>query len=343
LQATGGDITQGASSTLMVSAGPTDLKAGDDITLNNSTNDFNGAVSASGADVALTDANAMTLGTVTTTGQLTLNSAGALNLGTSTVGGNLSVSSGNGNITQIGALIVVEGSVLNAGTGSILLNNAGNTLTNGVTVNAGNSLIVGDKAAAAKAAVDKAVVDKAMADKVAQDAVSQRASETGQGQVVTALDNAAMPAALVLNADMSSNVAVSSAAITTNSASTSSANSSAASVSNSAGVTVDLLSASSASTATMVAVSLPKGSSTVGVGFSFALPEAIQALSQKGSQTVDPQPSLPDGSPLPAWLRFDVSTLRFEAQAVPTGAFPLQVLVNVAGSRVMVVISERTE
>ena len=93
----------------------------------------------------------------------------------------------------------------------------------------------------------------------------------------------------------------------------------------------------------MAAVSLPKGSSTVGVGFSFALPEAIEALAQQGSQTVDPQPSLSDGSPLPAWLRFDVSTLRFDAQAVPTGAFPMQVLVTVAGTRVMVVISERTE
>ena len=332
LEATAGDITQTAG-TLTVSSGPTDLKAGDDITLDKA-NDFVGTVNVLGGnDVTLNDANAMTLGTVTTTGKLTLNSAGTLNLGTSKVGGNLSASSGNGNITQIGALIVVEGSVLNAGTGSILLNNAGNTLANGVTVIADNSLIVGDKAAA----------DKAAADKAAQDAVSQRASKTGQGQVVTALDNAAMPAPLVLNAEISSNVAVSSTTNTTNASSTGSANSSAASGINSSGVTVDLLSVSSASTTMMAAVSLPKGASTVGVGFSFALPEAIQALAQQRSQTVDPQPSLPDGSPLPAWLSFDVSTLRFEAQAVPTGAFPLQVLVTVAGSRVMVVISERTE
>ena len=160
---------------------------------------------------------------------------------------------------------------------------------------------------------------------------------------MTALDNPTMPEPLTLNALVPSNVAVSSASSMTNSSSTGSAKSLAASGSHSAGVTVDLLSASSASTTIMAAVSLPKGSSTVGVGFSFALPEAIQALALHGSQTVDPQPSLSDGSPLPAWLSFDVSTLRFEAQAVPTGAFPLQVLVNVAGSRVMVVISERTE
>jgi hypothetical protein len=360
ITSTGGNLDQ-AAGTSLVSGGTTTLNASNaglpaNITLINSTNDFTGAVSASGADVALTDANAMALGTVTTTGQLTLNSTGALNLGTSTVGGNLSANSGNGNITQIGALIVVDGSVLNVGTGSLLLNNAGNIIANGVTVTAANSSIVGDtvgdaaaaaaaaaKAAADKAAADKAAADKAAADKAAQDAVSQNASKTGQGQVVTALDNAAMPAPLALNTVVSSNVAVSSATNTTNSSSTGSANSSAASGSNSAGVTVDLLSASSASAIMMAAVSLPKGSSTVGVGFSFALPEAVQALAQQGSQTVDPQPSLPDGSPLPAWLRFDVSTLRFEAQAVPTGAFPLQVLLNVAGSRVMVVISERVE
>ena len=286
-----------------------------------------------GNDVTLNDANAMTLGMVTTTGKLTLNSAGDLNLGTSTVGGDLTASSGNGNITQSGALTVVDGSGLNAGTGYILLNNDGNTLANGVTVIAANSSIVGDKAAAGKAAADKA----------AQDAVSQNASKTGLGQVVTALDTPAMPAPLAMSAVVPSNVAVSGATNTTNASSTGSANSSAASGSNSSGVTVDLLSVSSASTTMMAAVSLPKGASTVGVGFSFALPEAIQALAQQGSQTVDPQTSLPDGSPLPAWLSFDVSTLRFEAQAVPTGAFPLQVLVNVAGSRVMVVISERTE
>jgi hypothetical protein len=152
-----------------------------------------------------------------------------------------------------------------------------------------------------------------------------------------------MPEPLALNALVPSNVAVSSASSTTNSSSTGSAKSLAASGSHSAGVTVDLLSASSASTIMMAAVSLPKGSSTVGVGFSFALPEAIQALAQQGSQTVDPQASLSDGSPLPAWLRFDASTLRFDAQAVPTGAFPMQVLVTVAGTRVMVVISERIE
>jgi hypothetical protein len=396
LQATLGDINQGASSTLTVSAGPTDLKAGDDITLDKA-NDFVGTVNVlGGKDVVLNDANAMMLGAVTTTGNLTLNSAGDLNLGTSTVGGDLTAISGNGNITQSGALTVVDGSVFNAGTGDILLNNAGNILANGVTVIAANSTIVGenaggsaaaaaaaaqaaadkiaadkaaadkaaadkaaadkaaadkaaadkaaaDKAAADKAAADKAAADKAAADKAEQAVVSQNASKTGQGQVAATLDTPAMPEPLALNALVPSNVAVSSASSTTNSSSTGGAKSLAASGSHSAGVTVDLLSASSASTIMMAAVSLPKGSSTVGVGFSFALPEAIQALAQQGSQTVDPQASLSDGSPLPAWLRFDASTLRFDAQAVPTGAFPMQVLVTVAGTRVMVVISERIE
>jgi hypothetical protein len=55
------------------------------------------------------------------------------------------------------------------------------------------------------------------------------------------------------------------------------------------------------------------------------------------------QGNLPDGAALPTWLKFDVKTLRFDADAVPDGAFPLQVELTFGGQRTLVVISERAD
>jgi hypothetical protein len=90
----------------------------------------------------------------------------------------------------------------------------------------------------------------------------------------------------------------------------------------------------------MVAVSLPKGTATVGTGFSFELPESVRSLTEQGGAV---QVSLPDGSPLPNWLKFDEQSMRFEAAAVPSGAFPLEVVTQFGGMRVLVVVSERVE
>ena len=90
----------------------------------------------------------------------------------------------------------------------------------------------------------------------------------------------------------------------------------------------------------MVAVSLPKGASTVGTGFSFELPESVRSLA---GDYVSVQASRVDGSPLPAWLKFDQAILRFEANAVPDSALPMQVAMVIGGQRLLVVISERTE
>lgn len=90
----------------------------------------------------------------------------------------------------------------------------------------------------------------------------------------------------------------------------------------------------------MVAVSLPKGSSTVGTGFSFELPESVRSMVSANSEL---QITQANGSPLPAWLKFDPDTMRFEATAVPDSALPIQLIALVAGQRITVVISERTE
>jgi len=122
--------------------------------------------------------------------------------------------------------------------------------------------------------------------------------------------------------------------------SSSSGNSSAGS-SQASGISVDQRNApSSTGLSMMFAVSLPKGTSTVGTGFSFDLPESVRTAAAESS---DVRANLPNGSALPAWLKFDVKTLRFDADAVPDGAFPLQVELTFGGQRTMVVISERPD
>jgi hypothetical protein len=90
----------------------------------------------------------------------------------------------------------------------------------------------------------------------------------------------------------------------------------------------------------MFAASLPKGTSTMGAGFSFVLPESVRTVAAESS---DIRVNLPDGSAIPAWLKFDVKTLRFDADAVPDGAFPLQVELRFGDQRTLVVISERAD
>jgi len=90
----------------------------------------------------------------------------------------------------------------------------------------------------------------------------------------------------------------------------------------------------------MAVVSLPKGFATTGTGFAFELPEAVKTLATESNPS---KASMPNGATLPNWLRFDPAALKFEATAVPDGAFPLQLLLTVGGQRVLVVISERSE
>jgi hypothetical protein len=138
----GGAITQSAGTSVNI-GGVTTLSASNggtpaDITLANAGNIFGGAVNANGNNVALTDDGPLTLGTVTTTGNLTANSPGALNLGTSIVGGNLAANSGNGDVTQTGALAVKGTTNIVAGTGNVTLTNASNLLVGTVSASGKN-------------------------------------------------------------------------------------------------------------------------------------------------------------------------------------------------------------
>lgn len=187
-----------------------------DIVLDNATNNFAGTVNASGANVSLTDANELTLGTSTTTGNLTLNN---------TVGGSLNVTTDGESISQDDALAVNGSSTLNAG--------------------------------------------------------------------------------------------------------------------NSAGVIVDFKGSVGTTASNIVAISVPKGTAVSGVGFSFELPESIKTAAQQVAQP--PKALQADGSPLPSWLKFDPQRLRFDSEAVPDSAFPMQIVMVVGQERVIVVISERSQ
>ncbi len=109
------------------------------ITLTHGSNNFTGAVSLSNSganNVQLTDANALTLGTLNVAaGNLTVTSTGALNLGTGTVGGNLVAASNGGAITQTaGGLSVGGNSNLQAGAAAITLTESSNNFTDTVSL-----------------------------------------------------------------------------------------------------------------------------------------------------------------------------------------------------------------
>ncbi|BFU94970.1 MAG: hypothetical protein NTNFB02_16920 [Nitrospira sp.] len=134
---TGGAITQGAALTMNTgAAGTVALATGAaaaNITLNTAGNDFTGAVGVSRAfNVALRDANALTLGASTISGTLGVTTAGAL--------------------TQTGALTVTGATTLAAGAANnITLNNAGNNFST-VGITNGNNVVLTDTNALALAA-----------------------------------------------------------------------------------------------------------------------------------------------------------------------------------------------
>jgi len=136
-----GNVTQHGP---LAVTGTTAIVAGTgSIDLGNAGNTLAQAVSASGSEISLTDAGPLTLGTIGATGNLTLASTGALNLGASTVGGNLAITSGNGNVSQVRALRVSGTTHIDAGTGTIQLNDSGNALNGKLTATGSDVSVAG--------------------------------------------------------------------------------------------------------------------------------------------------------------------------------------------------------
>jgi len=144
----GGAITQ--SGALKV-GGTSDIDAGAGaITLDNAGNDFGGAVSLAGGVATIVDANGLVLGTLDL-GGLSASAGGALSLGTGSIAGTLEVTSASGGITQAGPLFVGGVSTIDAGSGAITLDNAGNDFVGPVNLRGGvariadaNTLVLGE-------------------------------------------------------------------------------------------------------------------------------------------------------------------------------------------------------
>jgi hypothetical protein len=132
-----GDV--GQTGPISAASGNTTINATSrNVVLDNPGNDFGGTIAGTAGNMSLRDANALSTGNITTTGNLTLQSNGAMSLGTTTVGGNLDVNSGNGNISQTGPADVTGTSNLNAGTGSITVENVDNRFGGAVNAAGGS-------------------------------------------------------------------------------------------------------------------------------------------------------------------------------------------------------------
>ncbi|WP_135076102.1 filamentous hemagglutinin N-terminal domain-containing protein [Terasakiella sp. SH-1] len=89
----------------------------------------------------------------------------------------------------------------------------------------------------------------------------------------------------------------------------------------------------------IVTVTLPKNTAAKGTGFSFALPEKVVKNVNHETATV----LRADGGALPAWLKYDPASRKFEATSVPNQGLPLEVIVKSGDTEFLVVISERTK
>ena len=113
------------------------------------------------------------------------------------------------------------------------------------------------------------------------------------------------------------------------------------SVTTSSGISVSLVRQPSVQEAGVVTVSVPKETATAGSGFTFPLPAQVAETAAAGSAQI--RVTSISGGALPGWLRYVPETKSFVASAVPDGAFPMQVIVIIGGTRTTVVISERNE
>ena len=109
---------------------------------------------------------------------------------------------------------------------------------------------------------------------------------------------------------------------------------------NTPGITIDVRNNSTNSLPVLIAVGLPKGSATVGDGFSFDLPQAVREIITEGTRV---ELTTAQGGALPDWLRYDTQSMRFFAAAVLVRAFPIELQIRVGSQRILIVISERTE
>jgi filamentous hemagglutinin family protein len=131
--------------------------------------------------------------------------------------------------------------------------------------------------------------------------------------------------------------AASGSAASASSASSSSGASSSVSAGSSSGVVVNTINSPTTQVTGLVAVLVPSGTATTGTGLVISLPE--QVLTSAGANS-SVQVTLPNNEPLPSWIRYDAATQTLVTTAVPSGGFPLSVVVTVGGQSTIIQISE---
>ena len=318
-----GNISQGADTALLASGPSTFNSTNGGINLGNNGNALTGVVTANGngitlnnsttpLDIVLTDAGASSLtttgslivsgsenglttnagatsfGTDTDTGNLTTKSTGPINLGTLTVGGNLLVNSGNSNVTATGPLKVAGSTDIASGAGSITLVNAGNTFGGSVTTSGYSTYITGTGVPAAVIVplvpivpVQTSTPTFTIPPVLAMPTTSVVTSVGTNAGTGTATAPGVQLQLVALGDISSSNAADSSAII-------------------GAGVTGGFVSVKT----------FDSMSVSVGSTFSFTLPaDTFKYSDAKVAVVVEAK--LLNGEPIPSWLTFDTSTLRF--------------------------------
>ncbi len=134
----GGAVTQ--SSPLALS-GALNVDAGSaDITLDDGGNQFGGLVTLKGGITQIRTSAGLTLG-VLGTADLTVRGSGAMSLGQGHVAGDLVANSGNGAISQSGALQVTGAASFTSGSGNITLANSGNQFLGALSLT-GNAVTI---------------------------------------------------------------------------------------------------------------------------------------------------------------------------------------------------------
>jgi filamentous hemagglutinin family protein len=104
-------------------------------------------------------------------------------------------------------------------------------------------------------------------------------------------------------------------------------------------IMVSVVRASSEGRTGMITVRVPAAFAVPGMGFNFVLPEALATA----ADDVDVSVTMPNGRPLPAWLRYLPLSKNFAATDTPAGALPIEVLMHIGGQAWSVVISEELD
>ena len=316
----------------------TTLASPTNITLDNTANDFGGAVTASGVNVTLVDSNAMTLGAITSTGTvdvatqtgdltltgavsttntgataLSLNAGKSTAAGTST-GGNIIISGGSVSAGAGGTAKLFSGSKRNSTGLDTLVTNAGGTLNYNADETTGLAL------AAGKHAVYRGPENEPV--------------ETTTPPVPPPPPPA--PAVPLPAASTSPPLVIAPPASTSGNTT----NAPGVQAATGGNVSVSLVRPPSQQESGIISVTVPREMATAGSGFSFPLPPQVtESTSQNAAVSVTTM----SGGPLPQWLRFIQESRTFVASAVPDGAFPMQVIVTTGGISTTIVISARTD